>query len=132
MFGLENALALIKHLLTSDLKSPVITPILNLDDIYSGLGAMNAILGGKTYTNNLAYQTSGTMKGISTKPVAQQLELMFGQMQKPTTQYDIAIKVEGDGLSPDKIREIAVGVEKEIKAMDDRLRFSRGEAVSFA
>ncbi len=132
LFGLENALALIKHLLTSDLKSPVITPILNLDDIYSGLGAMNAILGGKTYTNNLAYQTSGTMKGISTKPVAQQLELMFGQMQKPTTQYDIAIKVEGDGLSPDKIREIAVGVEKEIKAMDDRLRFSRGEAVSFA
>lgn len=92
---------------------------------------------GQSYSSSLAYTTSGSVKDYRTATTTMnpysRLEEALNQMNQSGTanNYSIEVTVKGDDLSTDRIREIASTIEQEIKDVNNRLAFSRGEMVSF-
>lgn len=136
MIGLSSALDLAKAIMNEDTDA-TIRPILDLSDIYNKTNEINRLLEGKTYSSSLAHNTSGSVQQYRTAITAgnslSRLEDYFARMPNstPGNQYNINIKVEGEELSHDRLREIAITLDKEIKRIDDELIFSRGGSVNF-
>lgn len=136
MTGAESALKQAKEILKGDL-DPRIRPILDLSNVQQGSKELQSLLMGQSYSSSLAYTTSGSVKDYRTATTTMnpysRLEEALNQMNQSGTanNYSIEVTVKGDDLSTDRIREIASTIEQEIKDVNNRLAFSRGEMVSF-
>lgn len=134
--GLVTTLALIQSIMDDEIGEPTIRPILDLSDVRSNASELDRLMKGKSYSSKLAYSASNDIRDqqsyLGSTGFARLESAIQGLGGMGGTTYDINIKVEGDSLSTEKIKEIAATVEQEIKHINDKIVFSRGEAVRFA